>query len=332
MSPGADPNRPSFFVVGHSKSGTTALARFLHQHPELFVCAPEETNYFCPSWCRAPGPPSFFVRRSEEEYLSFFAPANPGQRCGEASATYLYSPESPALIHRFDPAARLIMIFREPVDFIRSYHLQLLKNAPAEGEDVRDLAEAIRLEPARRAGRELPEGCLIPEMLAYSTDRLRYEEHFDRFAEIFPRDQILALVYDDFRRDNAATVRRVYEFLGVDPEFQPVLGDHNPGGVELRSRRMRSLLRRATHGGGMVAKARSALPQGLRRRAAAVAYDRLVLEAPRPLDPELVAWLREQASPHVAALGQRLGRDLVAEWGYGVADPPQPAARAARAG
>ena len=317
MSAEGKPNRPSFFVVGHSKSGTTALARFLHQHPELFVCAPEETNYFCPSWCRAPGPPSLFVQRTEAEYLSLFDPAEPGQRCGEASAAYLYSRESPALIREFDPAARLIMIFREPVDFLRSYHLQLLKNAPAEGEDVKDLGEAIRLEPARRLGRELPEGCLIPEMLAYSTDRLRYEEHFDRFAAIFPTDQILALVYDDFRRDNAATVRRVYDFLGVDPGFRPVLADHNAGGVALRSRRMRSLVRRATHGGGMVAKARSAVPRPLRQRAAAIAYDRLVLEAPRPLDPELADWLRQRARPHVAALGQRLGRDLIAEWGYG---------------
>ena len=29
--------RPSFFIVGHSKSGTTALAQFLGQHPALFM-------------------------------------------------------------------------------------------------------------------------------------------------------------------------------------------------------------------------------------------------------------------------------------------------------
>jgi hypothetical protein len=308
-------NRPSFFIAGHSKSGTTALAEFLAQHPRLFVCSPMEPNHFCPSWCRAPGPPSMFHRRSEAEYLELFAPAAAGQLCGEASAAYLYSPEAAELIAGFEPAARIVMIFREPVDFLRSYHLQLLKNVPAEGETVRDLGEAIRLEPERRAGRRLPRGCLIPEMLEYSTARLRYEDHFDRFAARFPSAQILPLVYDDFRRDNAAVVRRVYSFLGVDPEFGPALGDHNTGGEALRSRRLRAALHRASHAGGGAGRLRAALPRRLRRRALDAGY-RLAFEEAPPLDPRLAAELRAKAAPHVAALGERLGRPLLAEWGY----------------
>lgn len=314
-------NRPSFFIVGHSKSGTTALAEFLHQHPALFVCKPEEPNYFCPSWCRAPGPPSSFHRRSEAEYGALFEAAAPGQACGEASAAYLYSEEAAGLIHGFEPAARIVMIFREPVSFLRSYHLQLLKNAAAEGETVRDLGAAIRLEPERRAGRRLPAGCLVPEMLRYTTDRLRYEEHFDRFAARFPAEQILPLVYDDFRADNAGTVRRVFEFLDVDPGFLPALGEHNSGGVALRSRRLQSALRRATHAGGVAARARRALPRGVRRRAIATAYSRFAFESAPPLDPQLAAEIRARAAPHVGALGSRLGRDLLGEWGYRDAAP-----------
>jgi hypothetical protein len=309
-------SRPSFFIVGHSKSGTTALAAFLAEHPQLFVCAPVEPNYFCPSWCRAPGPPSMFFRRTEAEYLSLFAPALPGQRCGEASAAYLYSPEAAELIGAFAPEARIIMIFREPVDFLCSYHLQLLKNVAAEGETVRDLAEAIRLEPARRAGRQLPDGCLIPEMLWYATDRIRYEEHFDRFAAVFRSEQVLPLVYDDFRADNAGTVRRVFEFLDVDPGFEPHYRDHNSGGAALRSRRLQSLLHGATHSAGAAGRVRAILPRKLRRRAIAAAYDRLAFEKPGPIDPELSAAIRAKAAPHVEALGRRLGRDLLGEWGY----------------
>jgi hypothetical protein len=320
--------RPSFFIVGHSKSGTTALSRFLDQHPDLFICRPEETNYFCPSWCRAEGPPSMFVRRTEDEYLSMFDDARPGQVCGEASAAYLYSPESAELIHGFEPEARIIMIFREPVDFLRSYHVQLLKNAPAEGETVRDLGEAIRLERRRRAGRDLPEGCLIPEMLNYSTDRLRYDEHYDRFAERFAPEQILALTYDDFRGDNRGTVRRVFEFLGVDPTFEPELAQHNTGGSIVRSRRMRALIRRATHSPGVAAKARTLLPRRMRARMVDSAYDLLVLEDAPPVDPDVAAELRSKAAPHVAELGRRLGRDLLSEWGYRTAGSARSAASA----
>jgi hypothetical protein len=312
-------NRPSFFVVGHSKSGTTALSRFLHQHPGLFVCDPEETNFFCPSFCRAPGPPSCFFPRSEEEYLALFRGAEPDQRCGEASATYLYSTEAAENIHRFDPDARIIMIFREPVSFLRSFHLQMLKNTPEEGEDVRDLGEAIRLESERRVGRSLPEGCLIPELLYYASDRLRYDEHYDRFARQFPEEQILPLIYDDFRADNPGTVRRVFQFLGVDPAFEPTFGEHNTGGEALRSRRVSGLLRRATHGRA-AAPLRKALPRNLRKRVIGAAYSRVAFEKAGELDPALAATIRARAFPHVAALGERLDRDLVAEWGYARAE------------
>jgi hypothetical protein len=315
MSANANDNRPSFFIAGHSKSGTTALAIFLHQHPGLFVCDPEEPNYFCPSFCRAPGPPSRFFRRSEEEYLALFDGARPDQLCGEASAAYLYSTDAAEEIHRFDPAARIILIFREPVSFLRSFHLQMLKNTPEEGETVRDLGEAIRLEPERRAGRCLPDGCLIPELLYYASDRIRYDEHYERFARRFPSDQILPLIYDDFRTDNATTVRRVFEFLGVDPEFEPELGEHNIGGQALRSRRAGSLLHKATHARA-VAPLRRALPRRLRRRAIDSAYSRVAFESAGELDPRVSETIRARAFLHVAALGELLERDLVREWGY----------------
>lgn len=314
------PNRPSFFIVGHSKSGTTALSKFLEQHPDIFITTPSEPNFFCPTWCRRTGPDSAFVERTEAEYLALFEAAGSSQQCGEASAAYLYSPESAELIEAFDSDAKIIMVFREPVSFLRSYHLQLLRNVPSEGETVRDLREALELEPARRVGRELPRGCHIPEMLYYSSDRLRYAEHYDRYAARFPAEQILALTYDDFRIDNAGTIRRVFEFLGVDATVEPRLEDHNVGGGALRSRRAASLLRRATHGGRLAGAARGLVPRGLRRRLIRTAYDRIAFEDPPPLNGALIEEIQRQARPHVAALGNRLDRDLLREWDYSARD------------
>ncbi|MDX1419443.1 MAG: sulfotransferase [Rubricoccaceae bacterium] len=320
--------RPSFFIAGHSKSGTTALARFLGQHPALFLCSPKEPNYFCPSFWRVKptdrrtegAPRSAFEGWTEAEYLALFDGAAPGQRCGEASAAYLYSDEAAERIHAFDPEARIIMIFREPVSFLRSYHLQLLKNAAAEGETVRDLGEAIRLEPARRRGEHLPEGCRLPEFLYYTTDRLAYDVHYDRFAAVFPEEQILALLYDDFRSDNAGTVRRVFSFLGVDPAFEPAFGEHNMGGRSLRSRRAQAWMHQLTMGRGPLGRVKplvkALVPPALRRRATRAGYERFVYDEAPPVDPAVAAHIRAAARPHVEALGERLGRDLIAEWGY----------------
>lgn len=320
--------RPSFFVVGHSKSGTTALAQFLGQHPALFMSDPKEPNYFCPAFCHvddpAEAPLSAFVRRTEADYLALFSGARLDQRCGEASAAYLYSEEAAARIHAFEPAARIIMIFREPVSFLRSYHLQLLKNPVSEGETVRDLGAAIQLEPARRRGERIPKGCLIPEMLYYTTDRLDYDAHYDRYAALFPAHQLLVLTYDDFRRDNAGTVRSVLDFLGVDPTFEPELGEHNAGGVAVRSKRAQTWLHQLSVGWGPMGRlkplVKAVVPRALRRRATDAAYRHLVFEEAGPVEPAVAAHIREAARPHVAALGVRIGRDLLGEWGY--ADVP----------
>lgn len=307
--------RPRFFIVGHSKSGTTALAKFLDQHPDLFIADPQEPNFFCPSWCGPADGRSAFTERSEGEYLALFAGAGPTQLCGEASAAYLYSPESARLIRDFEPRAKIIMIFREPVSFLRSYHLQMLKNAPAEGETVRDLAEAIRLEGERRRGASLPEGCRIPEMLYYTSDRLAYDVHYDRYADVFPPDQILAGTYDDLRGDNAAFVRRVVEFLGVDPDFEPRLADHNVGGVAVRSRTREQWARRLSHGGGLTARMRALVPRRLRQQLAGKILKSVVFEPAPGVPPSLAAEIRAAARPHVSALGERLGRDLTSQWG-----------------
>ncbi len=317
--------RPSFFIVGHSKSGTTALAHFLGQHPGLFLSEPKEPNYFCPEFCRVTGQTgdarrSAFRPRTEAEYLALFDPARPDQRCGEASAAYLYAPSSAARLHAFDPDARIVMLFREPVSFLHSYHLQLLKNPVTEGETERDLGAAIRLEPNRRRGAAIPEGCAIPEMLYYTTDRLHYDVHYDRYAAVFPPEQILALLYEDFRDDNAGTVRRVFDFLGVDASFEPELGEHNTGGVTVRSKRAQRLLHGLTTGRGAFAfvkpVVKALVPRSLRRRATRASYQKIVFAPAPSVPPDVAARIREAARPHVEALGERLGHDLLSRWGY----------------
>src|SRR3974377_1285141 len=104
--PGPHPPRvPDFFIAGHAKCGTTALYEMLRRHPQIFMPDFKEPMFFA----RNPGPPpaadaprSFEKpgRRNEPraDYLSLFAPAASGQRVGEASTFYLWSPVAPERI------------------------------------------------------------------------------------------------------------------------------------------------------------------------------------------------------------------------------------------
>ncbi len=81
-------------------------------------------------------------------------------------------------------------------------------------ETESDLARALALEPARREGRSMPRHTYWPQTLLYS-EHVRYVEQLRRYREHFAPEQMLVLVYDDFRSDNEATVRRVLRFLDV---------------------------------------------------------------------------------------------------------------------
>jgi len=305
---------PDFFVVGHSKSGTTALYEMLRNHPQIFMPEMKEPIFFAPELPRQAH--RYRAPETLEEYLALFAAAAPGQLVGEGSASYLRSPQAAERIAAARPDARIVAILREPASFLRSFHLQVVQ---AHYEDQRDLARALSLEGERRRGRHLPKRSLWPQELLYS-DHVRYVEQLRRYHERFDASQVLVLIYDDFRDDNPATVRRVLRFLGADEEVQLTAEEVNPS-VATRSHLADHVLHSVSHGegraGATVKRAASALvPKRVRRRALGVAHRRLVSGAAPEADERLMRTLRRRFRPEVEALSDYLGRDLVALWRY----------------
>jgi hypothetical protein len=238
----------------------------------------------------------------------------------DASGSYLLSTEAAANIARFAPEARIVAIVREPVAFLRSYHLQLLRNPRSEGERVRSLERAMALEDERRRGRHLPRGCEVPELLWYR-ERVRYRDQLARFEDHFPPDQRLWLVYDDFATDNEGVARQVLRFLGLDDHAALHPARVNVGG-RVRSRAGQRLVHDVTTGrGGMVTRTagrllKATLPPERRRRLARSVNRRVLFGPPPELRPEFVRDLRERLRPEVVALSEHLDRDLVSRWGY----------------
>ena len=315
--------KPSFFIAGNSKGGTTALQRFLGAHPDVFMCRPKEPNYFAKDFCRDPDPNGSFHQRTEVAYLDLFREAGPDHLCGEASACYLYSRVAARELYAFAPEARLIFMLREPVDFLYSYYLQLLKNPVTEGERVKDFRKALTLEAERKQGRKIPRGCLLPEFLYYS-ERVKYAEHLKRFFAVFNRAQIKIILYDEFKEDNEAVYRDVLAFLGLAPTFTPDFQTHNQGAV-LRNRPLRNLMHTVSLGTGWARPLKPVLkrliPTEPRRRLMRMMHHRLLFKPKPRLEPDLVYALKQQFRGDVGALGDLLGRDLLTDWGY---DEPVP--------
>ncbi len=313
---------PDFFIVGHAKSGTTALYEMLRRHPQIFMPSLKEPQFFAATQPQArssrPGPADYTGRRplSLEQYLSLFAPARAEELVGEASTFYLFSPAAPARIAEAQPGARIIAILREPASFLRSVHLQMLQN---NAESETDLRRALELDAARREGRDLPRHAHWPAALIYS-DRVRYVEQLRRYEQFFAPEQMLVLIYDDFVADNEGTVRSVLRFLDVDDEHAVATVRANPT-VGLRSRRANQL-RRAMHSGdatlarAMRAAGKALTTQPLRRALYYRNVRRASFRDAPPPDESLMLDLRRRFKPEVVALSEYLDRDLVAEWGY----------------
>jgi hypothetical protein len=307
---------PDFFIVGHGKSGTTALYEMLRRHPQIYMPDVKEPWFFATELHSRTPPRPGGTPQSLEEYLPLFEAARAEQRVGEASALYLWSHTAAARIAEVQPAARIIAILREPASFLRSLHLQFVQNYV---ETETDFRKAISLEQSRREGKDISRYSYWPQTLLYS-EHVRYTEQLRRYYAAFPREQILVLIYDDFRADNEATVRRVLRFLEVDDAVAVDAIEANPT-VRARSRRLHHLVHAVSVGRGPVslgvkAAIKALTPRKLRKDALALTQRVVLYGDPHPPDEALTMELRSRFKGEVVALSEYLDRDLVTLWGY----------------
>jgi hypothetical protein len=306
---------PDFFIAGHQKCGTTALYLMLSEHPQIFMPEFKEPRYFAPE-LRPPLVHETADRPQKlERYLALFADAEPGQRAGEASPQYLRSPTAAARIAELNPDARMIVILREPAAFVRSFQMQMVAS---HEEKEKDLRKAVELEPARRANAR---GGFVAPQLLYS-EHVRYAEQLRRLHASFRREQVLVLVYEDFRRDNEATVREVQRFLDVDDTVPLEKVETEPLST-VRSMRMHELLRSVrradfnpAQASGFSRALNTLVPKKLRRGTLSAAFRRVAYAPPQPPDEQFMRELRRRYRDDVVAVGEYLDRDFISLWGY----------------
>lgn len=298
---------PDFFIVGHHKCGTTALYEMLRRHPQVYMPDLKEPRFFASDLrFQFEEKPSDYLPKTYEEYLSLFEAARPEQRVGEASPSYLKSHVAAQAIAEAQPAARIIAILREPASFVRSLQLQLLQE---HVETEKDLRKAIAGEQIRRSGRLV---------LRYS-DHVHYVEQLRRYHAVFAPEQVLVLIYDDFRADNVGTVRRVLRFLEVDDQAPIEVMDANPT-VNVRSVRLDEMVRRLYGRSGPAKVVKAAVDEvtseQVRRKLMRILRRQILYGKPQPPDEGAMSELRERYRAEVMALSEYLDRDLVGLWGY----------------
>ncbi len=192
--------QPDFLGLGAERAGTSWIYACLYEHPE--ICAPEKELHFFSR--------QRYWRKGFGWYESRFESCNPHQRVGEFSTSYLHHPEAPRRIHDRYPDVKLIVSLRNPVERAFSSY----RNDIAAG----DLPASTGFEEALEKR---------PKYVEIG----RYASHLERYLERFARDQLLVLVYETSRENPGRFIRRIFDFLDVDPGFDPSMLQRtvNPG-------------------------------------------------------------------------------------------------------
>ncbi len=298
----ARPSVPSFLLLGAAKCGTTSLAHYLSQHPDVFFSEPKEPIFF----------EAEYEKGLSHYWETYFRGWHGERAVGEGRVWNLYLPFVAPRIRETLPDARLIALLRDPVERVHSHWWHRF----SRGQEPLGFAAAIRADRARiergegfageagarawRAGlyRDSPStGHRVLLDLGF------YAEQIERYRALFPAAQLEVVLHEDLAADQPRVMRGLFEFLGVDPGVR--VTDASPRNV--RAERVRSPAARRALFAARALGLRRLVPRRLR------ALQHALLERPQQR-PALDAGLRRELvayyEPHTARLERLLDRDL----------------------
>jgi hypothetical protein len=180
---------PDFIGVGTQRSGTTWMQRLLMDHPRIHLPRDRRKEQHFFDWFGKTEMTDADVARYHEGF-----PRPEGEVAGEWTPRYMRDIWTPRLIPRAAPDARILVIFRDPVERYRSGVLHTL---------------------ARRGAR-------APTYLATdAVERGRYALQLRRVFDYFDREQVLILQFERGLAEPLEQYHRTLEFIGLPPDHVP---------------------------------------------------------------------------------------------------------------
>lgn len=212
---------PNFLVIGAYKSATTSLHHALSRHPQVFVPAVKEPNFF--AFEENPDLHHPAVAKSvtqPEEYERLFEGARDEVAIGEVSPEYLANPWACQRIKARIPDARLVAVLRNPVERAYSDYLMYVRDGE---EPCSDFGEALTRQESRyQRG----------EATGYYIRTGFYARQLRPYFEAFPSHQLQVHLFEDLVSRPQEVLARVFDFVGVDASLAASpLGASNPSAI-----------------------------------------------------------------------------------------------------
>ncbi len=228
---------PNFFIIGAAKAGTTSLYHYLRVHPDVFLSPVKEPNYFSTDikpelFCNTYKKNTFldlekyfqqkplhdlqlaFIRKPEH-YKKLFKGVTTEKAIGEASTSYLYSKIAANNIKSHHPDSKIIAILRNPAERAVSHYYTALRY----GHTNLPLRKAIEADMKKKK-----KGWGISELFI---ELGMYYEQLKRYYDLYPKDNILTLLFDELTADPNDTLAKCHRFLNIHPTSISQFPQHN---------------------------------------------------------------------------------------------------------
>ena len=198
---------PNFFIVGGSKCGTTNISYYLNLHPKVFFSELNEPYYFC-KWDLSNNFKRESMIRDEVKYLELFKNAKTEKVIGEATPSYLHSPNSAYKIKERFPDSKIIISIRNPIERAHSGYFsnEFMRK---DNLSFREMIDSHKK--------------LIDKNEFYIYNILEpgfFSKHIKRFQDNFASDKIKVIVFEDYVENTEKSLESILEFLELDTDFE----------------------------------------------------------------------------------------------------------------
>jgi len=187
-----------FIGIGAAKSGTTWLSDNLRKHPDIFIPEQKELVYFNAFLSRMPGTENPVHTKPLSWYHDFFKDAKKEQIKGEISVEYLINENTAQSIYDYNPHIKILVVLRYPPKQLFSLYLYLVQRG------------VIAYPTFEKAIEKRPDLFL----------EYHYYKHLKVFYDVFPKEQIKVLLFDEMKQDNKTFFKEFLDFIGAK-EFYP---------------------------------------------------------------------------------------------------------------
>ena len=205
--------KPNFIIIGAMEAATTSLYTYLKQHQDVFMTSIKEPMFFNnfqkENDFKVHGRKTKKITTFEQYYPLFDAVKNE-KAIGEASPAYISNEDCPSLIHKYLPETKIIAVLRQPVS--RAYS-NFLHARRADREPIADFETAFNKEAERKAENWSP--------LYHYKGKGYYTEQLERYYNLFPKENIKVLLFEEVVKNPIETSQEIFEFLNVDSSFTP---------------------------------------------------------------------------------------------------------------